>query len=84
MNKLPKPLEKNEKLPRLPNTKSSIYELTKRECRSWYRSVCKKLYPDYLGVMLDEYDRAVRDEPEGVEGHRIQLSSLLSYYVWWY
>ena len=81
---LPEPLSERGKMARLPIAKSSLYELSKRECRSWYRSNCRQNYPDFLGAMMYEYDNAVRDEPEGVEGHRIQLSALLAHYFWWY
>lgn len=81
---LPEPLGKNKKLPKLPNQKSSIYQLTRRECRQWYRSVCQELYPKHWVEMMKEYGQAVANEPDGTDGVQMQLSSLLSYYAWWY
>jgi hypothetical protein len=81
---LPKPLIKPQKLPELPIHKTSLDQLSKTEMRNWYRKVCQQLYPDYWIDMMQEYGEAVADEPEGRDGHQIQLYALLAYYVWWY
>lgn len=84
VKKLPEPLEYRKEMPKLPNGKSSIYQLSKRECRQWYGMCCKALYRQGEMEMKREYSRAVKDEPDGLDGVHVQLSSLLSYYFWWY
>ncbi len=81
---LPEPLTKPEKLPKLPALKTSFYQLSKREMRIWYRQICQTLYPNHWQDMMKEYGQAVADEPEGRDGHAIQLSALLAHYAWWY
>jgi len=79
-----KPLIKNGKMKRLPGAKSSIYELSARQCRSWYKSCVKANYPEWVTPMMKEFDNAIAGETEGLDGIRMQLSSLLAYWFWWY
>jgi len=71
-------------MPELPNQKTSFYQLTRRECRNWYREACQKVYPDKWQDMMKEYGQAVADEPDGLDGVHIQLSCLLSAHFGWY
>jgi len=76
-------LPKNRNQVRLPNKKSSLYELSRIECRQYFRALCQEFYPYDWADLMKEYSDAVRDEPEGVDGVRVQLSSLMAYWFWW-
>jgi len=81
---LPKPLTKYGKSHKLPKGKSSIYELNKRQCQQFYTGMIVLNYAPYYDAMMNEYIKATLNEPDGIEGIRVQLSALLAVYFWWY
>lgn len=78
-----KELPKDKKQVKLPQGKSSIYELSRKQCERYYRSLVIEFYPAYEVEIMTEYSMAIRDEPEGLDGIRMQLSSLMAYWFWW-
>lgn len=76
-------LPQNKKHVKLPNNKSSIYELSRRECERYYNQLVIIHYPQFENKLMREYHSAVKNEPGGLDGIRVQLSSLMAYWFYW-